>query len=220
MSLIRYVRVAGSGQKVAAEIMPCSFQDTVTWQRLIHDPYIAPAGGIGADWDWPALYLACNGLEVAAGRQATTFQIRVADAAGRAVPIAQCMLSMPYLFPGPSPTRSTRFNFVWFAAATPETALRALGVQQRFATLAPMLDTAIIMSRAYGLNGRIGLHAARGPTQALSEALVQLYIRHGLARRPAKRGWFRFFSRREDGRLFYFDSVPALAYAAQQDDLR
>jgi hypothetical protein len=220
VSLIRYVRVAGTGQKVPAEIMACSFQDMVNWQRLIHDPFIAPAGGIGADWDWPAFYLGCNAVELASGRALTTFQIRVPGPTGRAVPVAQCMVSMPYAYPGPSKSRGTRCNFVWFAAATPLAALQSFGVGQRFAMLAPMLDTAIMLSVAHGLQGRIGLHAAPGPTQALSEDLVRRYTAHGMSRRPAKIGWFRFFTRREDGRLFYLDEASALAYAAKQDDLR
>ena len=99
-------------------------------------------------------------------------------------------------------------------------ALQKFGVTQKFATLAPMLDAAIQVSAFHGLDGRIGLHAALGSTESESHELVKRYLRHGLNRRPKGKGFWRFLSRKEDGRLFYFASADALAYAAKQDDLR
>ncbi|GAB3645171.1 hypothetical protein [Ramlibacter alkalitolerans] len=221
MGLIENIRVAGTGQLVPADVVPCSFQDVVAWQRYIHDPFIRPGGGIGFDWDWPAYYLACNTLETAAGRQVTVFQIHVEGPGGQAVPVAQCLLSMPYAFPGaPKGGPDPQCVFVWYVSAAPVAALRQRGVLHKFATLAPVLDTAIQMSAFYGLGGRIGLHAARGRTESESQELVKRYLGHGLARRASGRGFWRFLARKEDGRLFYFDSAAALAYAANQDDLR
>jgi hypothetical protein len=86
--------------------------------------------------------------------------------------------------------------------------------------MAPLLDTVVQMSIANGQQGRVGLHASPGDTPQLSDELFQRYRRYGLKNRPVRKGFFRFPFRKDDGRLFYFDSADALAFAAQQDDLR
>ena len=100
MSLITKIRVANTSSTVEAEVHPCSFSDVVTWQRRIQIPFIAPGRGIGSDWDWPALYLGCHVSEQMFGRQALSFQLRVSDPAGSAVPVAQALMSLPYAWPG------------------------------------------------------------------------------------------------------------------------
>lgn len=220
MSLISNIRVAGSGQIVPAEIYPCELRDLQLWQRDIQTPFIAPTGVIGAEWDWPALFIGCNAIETAAGRQAITFQIRVEGPQGQGVPVVQSIVSLGYPFPG-NTTGSPRQRcvFVWFVAAAPATALQSLGISHRFATLAPVLDTAIQLSLSHGMDGRVGLHAAVGTTAKQSADLVQVYIKHGLKLRNSTKGYFRVF-RREDGRLFYFDPPSAATYASAQNDLR
>lgn len=218
MSLVTRIRVANTTRTVPAQVRACDFADVVTWQRRIHAPFIAPAGGIGSDWDWPALFLGCHFTEQAFGRQAVAFQIRVSDAAGNAVPVAQALLSLPYPWPG---GRTQKCAFLWFVAATPAAALKAHGIDERFAVLAPVLDVVVQVSRAHGLHGRIGLHAAGGRTRQQTVELLRRYLRLGLSRRRGKRtGFFRFPHRVEDGRLFYFSPAQASAFAARQDDLR
>lgn len=217
MALIERIRIAGAGGTVPVEIYPCKFKDMVVWQRKIHKPFIAPQGGIGADWDWPAYFLGCTLTERALLRQALAFQIRIAGPTGEAVPVAQAIFSMPYPFPGNSRERCV---FIWFIAATPEPALKSFGVPHTFAMMAPLLDTAIQLSIAHGMNGRIGLHAAFGASESESAKLSSKYLKHGLKVRPKQAGYFRWPVRREDGRLFYFDAAAASVYAAKQDDLR
>lgn len=221
MGFISNIRTAGTGVLVPAEVHPCGQQDVQLWQKSIHTPFIAPRGGIGSDWNWPANFIGCNLTEAAAGRQAITFQIRVASPNGDAVPVAQGILSLPYAYPGtPKGKKDSKgCVFVWFIAAAPEDALQKFGVNQKFAVMAPLLDTAIQVSLSNGLEGRIGLHAAPGSTPEESDELAARYTKQGLQRREAGRGRFRMF-RREDGRLFYFDEAKAVAYAAKQDDLR
>jgi hypothetical protein len=217
MSLISKIRVANTLRTAEAEVRPSSFADVVTWQRRIHAPFIAPTQGIGSDWDWPALYLGCHFSEQTFGRQALAFQIRVADPAGGAVPVAQAILSLPYAWPGGEPHKCV---FLWFIAAAPAAALNAYGITEKFSVLPPVLDVAVQVSRSHGLEGRIGLHAAAGRTPNETNDLVRRYAGHGLRRRSRLRGFFRFPHRPEDGRLFYFTPEDALAFSAKQDDLR
>lgn len=217
MSLISKLRVANTARVVEAEVRPCSFADVVTWQRRIHTPFIAPGRGIGSDWDWPALYLGCHFSEQMLGRQALAFQVRVADPAGDAVPVAQALLSLPYAWPG---GRAQQCVFLWFVAAAPAAALSAFGVVDRFSVLPAVLDVAVQVSRSHGLEGRIGLHAAVGRTAREAEDLARRYPNYGLRRRSKLLGYFRFPHRPENGRLFYFTPEDAMAFSAQQDDLR
>jgi len=217
MSLLSKIRVANTQRCVEAEVYPCSHEDMVIWQRRIHAPYIAPKGGIGSDWNWPALFLACQFSEQALARQAIAFQIRVANADGDAVPVAQAIFTLPYHWPA-DPAQSC--VFVWFIAATPVEALRAYGIQDRFSVLAPLLDTAIQVSLSNGLGGRIGLHAAAGDSAAEGLALEQKYRNCQLRQASKNKGFFRFPFRRHDGRLFYFTDADAVAFAARQGDLR
>jgi hypothetical protein len=110
--------------------------------------------------------------------------------------------------------------FIWFIAATPVDALIALGVPERLSVLPPLLDTAIQISEANGLAGRIGLHAAEGPSAKENTILENKYRFQGLRQRSKIQRFFRFPFRRDDGRLFYFTAEDAQKYAALQDDLR
>lgn len=217
MGFITRLRVAGTDRQVEAQVHPCGFEDMVVWHRRIHLPHIAPSGIIGSDWDWPAYFVGCNVLEQVAGRQAVAFQLRVANAQGDAVPVAQCILSLPYAFPGDARRRCV---FVWLLAGTPVAALQAHGVTQRFAVLGPALDTAIQLSLGHGLQGRIGLHAASGRTPEETDALAVKYRQQGLQQRTRRGTFFRFPFRQDDGRLFYFDADAARTFAALHDDLR
>lgn len=146
MSLISKIRIANTSKTVEAEVYPCGYEDMVVWQRRIHAPYIVPKGGIGSDWNWPALILGCHITEQSFGRQAVGFQLRVSDINGNAVPVAQAILSLPYFWPANSKERCV---FVWFIAATPVDALVALGIADRFSVLPPLLDTAVQISESH-----------------------------------------------------------------------
>lgn len=217
MTPVSRIRVANTARTVEAEVRPCSFADVVVWQRRIHDPYIAPRGGIGSGWNWPALFIGCHIVERSFGRQAAGFQLRVADQAGNAVPVAQTLFSLGYEWPA-----SARFRcvFVWFLAATPVAALQANGIQDRFSVLNPLLDLAVQISLSRGLEGRVGLRATTGGNSQESEALVAKYRNCGLQQRSKRAVFFRFPVRPDDGRLFYFGPAAALDFARAQDDLR
>jgi hypothetical protein len=61
------------------------------WQMEIHDPFIRTAGGIGSDWNWPALFLGCHTIEQALGRQALAVQLRVSAPDGTSIPVARAI---------------------------------------------------------------------------------------------------------------------------------
>jgi len=217
MTFISKIRVAKTSRVVDAEIYHCAYADMVDWDRHIHKPFIARSGNIGSDWDWPAKFLGCQFSELALGRNAIAFQIRVANDLSEAVPVAQAILSYPYFWPG---DKSDHCVFVWLIAATPVAALQRFRVQDRFSTLPPLLDTAIQLSLRLGLEGRIALHAATGGSPEESDALMDKYRNQGLRQRSKLGAFFRFPFRPDDGRLFYFTPQDALAYAKKQDDLR
>lgn len=217
MPLIKKIQIAKSKRTVPAEIYPCEFGDVVQWQRQIHRPFIAPLKKIGHNWKWPALFLGCHTIEQLTSRQAIVFQIRVSDGKGNAVPVAQAILSLPYSWPG-SPGK--RCVFIWFVAAVPKSALSHFGVNQSFACLAPVVDTAIQVSFANGLKGRIGLHAALGATDEQSIELITRYTQLGLTKRPNFLRYFRFPFRKDDGRLFYLSERNARRFSKRHDHLR
>ena len=151
------------------------------------------------------------------GRKAISFQLRVKGPGGSAVPVAQAIFSLPYFYPGDLRKRCV---FVWLIAGTPPSALQAFGVDERYSLMGPLLDTAIQVSLAHGLGGRIGLHAATGATPLESEKLVQKYLDQGLEQRTKSGVYFRRPFRKDDGKFFYFDETKAEQFALTQDILR
>ena len=210
--LISRIRIAGTPSTVPIEIEPCALRDVQLWHRDIHLKFIAPKGGIGSNWDWPAIFLGSGVTEAMSGRVPLTFQIRVEAPNGMAVPVAQALFSFPYSYPGNAKGRNPHEKcvFIWFIAATPIEALNFYGIKHKFAVMAPLLDTAIQISLTQGLEGRIGLHAAAGKTSEESAELAARYAKQELLQRGKSIGFFRPF-RWEDGRLFYFYPAGALA---------
>lgn len=219
MNLVRKIRIARTSRTVPLEITAASFEDVVAWQQLIQKPFVYPAGGIGHNWDWPALFIQCQVVETMMGRDTGVYQLSVENDKGEAVPVAQIIVTLPYAWPGPK--KSQGCAFLWFMMSTPHEALKEYGVSERFSVMNVVLDTLIQISLEHGYGGRIGLHAAAGSTVEETETLVKKYESYGLRKRQ-KRWWsfFRFPHRRDDGRFFYFNDEDALAFAEKQDDLR
>jgi hypothetical protein len=217
MSLIKDIPVAGAQYTVPVEFHPCDYADVVQWQRQIHQPFIQPLQRIGSDWNWPALFLGCHTVEQMCGRQALAFQMRVANQGGDAVPIAQVILSLPYYWPKDVGERCV---FIWFVAASPSAALKKFGITDHFSCLKFVIDTAVQVSIAHGMDGRIGLHAALGATKTDSDALMKRYKDIGLSQRKKWTRFFRFPFRKDDERLFYFDAVEAQQFSQQWDHFR
>lgn len=217
MGFISRIRVSKSTKTVPVELYPCGYAHFVQWQRQIHSRYIAPLNCIGSDWHWPALFLGCNLTEEAMGRRCIMLQLRVADAKGDAVPVGQFLLSLPY--PSPANNKDSAV-FVWFVAKTPAAALTHFGIQEQFSVMAAVLDTAVQISLSHGYDGRVALHAAKGPDEQENADLVSLYRHYGLTQRTSRTWFFRFPHRRDDGRLFYFTAKDAMTFAQKQNDLR
>jgi hypothetical protein len=217
LHLVKRVAVANSGHCVPVEVVHASFEDMVTWQRRIQVPFLYGSGVIGANWDWPQLYLGCVTVEYLAGRAALAVQLRVQGADGQGIPICQAILSVGYYWPGDLRQRCV---FVWLLGAAPRMALEHHGVKQRFATLAPMLDVAIQISREHGFDGRLGLHVSDEGTPDQRTALRERYARLGFQARPRRQGWFRWPIRRDDGDLLYLTADSATSVTKLTDELR
>lgn len=220
MNLLSKIRVANTALTVPVEVHPCTFEDMVVWQRRIHAPFIAPSGGIGDDWDWPLLFLGCHVMEQAGGRRALAFQLRVENASGDGIPVAQAILQRGLSLAGRQEAavcvRLVHRGGTAFGAG--ESGHRPAVFHPRaFAGYRGADFTGARIGRPHR-----GLHAAPGKTRRQGEQLAQRYRRLGLRQR-SRRGWlpfFRFPHRTEDGRLFFFTPEDALAFAQKQDDLR
>ena len=217
MNKISKIRVANTQRTVSAKVHTCEFEDFVYWQREIHQPYLATGGGIGSDWNWPRLFLACTMAEKLARRKCLGIQVRVEAPSGDAFPVAQAILSYPFAWAGNKMHKSV---FLWFVAAAPKAALIANGIFDRFSTLPVVLDTAVQLSWRVGLSGRVTLHAASGVSTQENEKLAEKYRNYGLRQKFKTSTFFRFPFRRDDGRFFYFDSAESIVFARKQDDLR
>ena len=224
LAYVRNLPVKGSSRTVRVKVHPCSSTDFRLWHLQIRPHCLGAPGArpIGWEWNWPQLFIACGFSEKVLGRQALALQLRVAsgrpgDEGRRLVPVAQALLSLPYPWPGDSAQDCV---FVWFVAKACDRALAAAGVLDTFSVLGPMLDTAVQVSLARGLDGRIGLHAALGESTSQSDDLAALYESLGLSRRTQAPGYFRFPHRPDDGRLFYLDPAGAALFAQKRDHLR
>lgn len=217
MTLPKRIRIANTLRTVALDVHPCKYRDIRTWHRTIHDPFIERRGGIDCDWDWRRLFLGCHMSEALLGREALTFQLRVANERDEAIPVAQATFSYPYAWPA---NPQERCVFIWLVSGAPPEALTFYLVRDRPVVLPAVLDIAIQLSIANGLQGRIGLHAAVGASQEESDQLAKKYAGYGLQQRQQTDGYFRWPVRPDDGRFFYFAPAEAQAFSAAQDDLR
>ena len=151
------------------------------------------------------------------GRLTEAFQIVVSSPTNRVVPVGQAMLVSGYPHPGRSDHAST---FVWYLTSTPASALRAMGITDRFVVLPLLLDTAVQASRWQGLDGRVALHADSRGTPAQNEDLVKRYSACGLIRRNQLRGLLLSLFRRMDDRYFVYDGASAHACTPRWNSLR
>ncbi len=214
---IKRIHVANADRAVEAEVVKATFQDMVVWDRLIQKPFVSKSGQIGSDWNWPARYVACRAVERTAGRACLAYQIRVCGANKLAVPVSQAIVSVGYYWPG---DLQERCAFIWLICSAPENALKHQGVHDRFATLDPMLDIAIEISRAAGYSGRLGLHVADEGTAIQRDALRERYRTRGFKSRPVGKGWFSWPVRREDGDLMYLTAEDAAIVTIATADLK
>lgn len=186
------------------------YSDVVEWDNTVgagireHTPNSLDAG-----WNWPLYHF--NGMltEPLRGRKVHTFQLQVRSSKNEAVPILQGMVSVPYKWPGP---REEDCAFIWFLSKTPSKTRAEKEVPFSFEGLPYALDTAIEISKAYGLEGRIGLHAA-------AESLVLTYRKQSMLRRNIlhwdPQEYFSLPFRRNDGLFFYFDALDAEQHQAK-----
>jgi hypothetical protein len=199
-------------------VQEAGFRELGAWQRLIHEPFIAPdPDRLDRDWNWPRYLTASYLLNDVHGRLTEAFQIVVRSPIGRAVPVGLAMLVSGYPHPGGPDEMST---FVWFLTSTPSSALHAFGVMDRFVVMPLLLDTAVQASRWQGLRGRVALHADHRGTPRQQDDLVRRYLACGLSRRNYLKGSLLSRFRKMDDRYFVYDEVSAHACTLKWNHLR
>lgn len=177
-------------------VQEASFRELGDWQRLIHDPYIAPdPARLDRSWHWPRYLTASYLLNDVHGRLTEAFQISVSSPTGRAVPVGVAMLVSGYPHPG-----EEMGTFVWFLSSTPPAALQSFGVKDRFVVMPLLLDTAVQASRWQGLHGRVALHADHRGTPRQQDDLVKGYVACGLTQRNYLKGTPLSLFRKMDSR--------------------
>lgn len=107
-------------------------------------------------------------------------------------------------------------HFLWFLSVADSGILSAHGFSHPPSLLRVLLDLGIVLSQNMGLDGRIGLHAARAGGQPLMDAYAKCKLTNlpGTAPLPAP------VTRRNDGRFFYADEPLAEDLALRLDPSR
>ena len=158
--------LGGATGTVDCVVQEAGLRELRNWHRFIHDSFIAPdPARLDRVWSWTRYLMASYVLNESHGRLTEAFQIVVASASGRSVPVGLAMLVTGYPHPGEASAMST---FVWFLTSTPQAALVSMGVTDRFVVMPLLLDTAVQASRWHGLGGRTSLHADHRGTRQLS----------------------------------------------------
>ncbi|MTV41301.1 hypothetical protein [Duganella radicis] len=196
-------------------VRQCDASDAHNWKRLIQ-PHVGPARP-DAKWNWPWLFWQAGKSEALFKRVPSLFCIEIAGSGGKAVPLAMMMLSegYPALDGGYTPC-----VYIWYAAAAPGAALKALGAppDKLSMILEALLDTAIQRSYELGYDGRVGLHAdPSGGEQLFSKYRDKARMTPllGNASLTVARKM-----KRNDGRYFWTDPKLAQSLSNSLDFLR
>lgn len=191
--------------------------DALRWRALVQ-PHIRAAGRLDAAWDWPSIYKLSLACERTFGRNVSLQCIDIVNGGGTPLPLAIMLLSEGY----PAlDRRGQRGVLLWYLAAAPASALRAMGVmdQKPALVLRAIIDAAIQCSIRHGYDGRVGLHAA----PAGKDALFRKYrddARMTALGDEVNLSLLRRLRSGKDGRYFWVDPVLARSLSASLDYLR
>jgi hypothetical protein len=222
MSLRRrrgFVRSAPSkvdkSQRVDLRVTDMRAADAVWWDQRLGPKHARIRSRADRHWSWTALLPMCHLVQLARRRYCRALVIWARADNRRFVRAGMSILieRYPHLdiaHPGES-------NFIWFLSAADSQVLsRDYGVSQPPALARVLLDNAIVLSQMSGLEGRIGLHAAR----AGGRGLLAVYRKCGLLRLELGVRLPPGVRRRNDGRYFYADEAVAEQLAAALDGAR
>jgi len=110
-------------------------------------------------WTWTGIRMLFPLAQLLQKRRCRGLTIFVRDDAGRGVPAGMMLLIEKYPWPVP-PAAIAQSTFTWFIAAAPSASLISRGVADPPSLGRIMLDTALVSSKALGLDGQMWLHAA------------------------------------------------------------
>jgi hypothetical protein len=209
--------VRGGSSFIDIQVHEGAVAEARLWHAVVQ-PHIRASGRLDACWQWPMLYKRWQFFERTFGRNASLQCIDILNDEGKMVPLAIMLLSEGY----PSlDHRSQRCVFLWYLAAAPAVALRAMGLkhQKPMLVLRAIVDVAIQCSFRQGYDGRVGLHAALAGRDELyrkyrDEACMSA-LGDDVMLSPLRR-----FKSGKDGRYFSVDAVLARSLSASLDYLR
>jgi hypothetical protein len=182
-------------------------QDAQFWDTYIQ-PVIrreaanqtAAGGALGrADhhWRWTPMRMLLPLTQLLQARRCRALSILVQNSEGNAVPAGMLLLIEQYPWPvvGAAVTRSV---FTWFLTSAPAEALASLSVPEPPSLGRILIDTALVTSKALGLDGQMWLHAAPGGGDRLAHFYGTICHMPAFPVGMALPG-----RRRSDGRYFY-----------------
>jgi hypothetical protein len=214
---LSHLPVRGETSLIDIRVHKGAMGEARRWQALVQ-PHVRACGRLDGAWDWPSMYQRSQIFERTFGRNASLHCIDIVDGRGMPLPLAMLLLSEGYpALDG----RGQRSVFLWYLAAAPASALRAMGVrkQKPLLVLRAIIDAAIQCSIRLGYDGRVGLHAA----PAGKDALFRKY-RDDACMTALGDDVFLSLMRRikggKDGRYFWVDPVLARSLSASLDYLR
>lgn len=191
--------------------------DAQLWHALVQ-PHIRTVRRLHASWDWPVLYRRWQFFERTFRRKASLLCIDMPNGEQRSVPLAILLLSEGYPALDHGGQRSV---FIWYLAASPDKALRAMGFEHQRPALVlhAIIDAAIQRSFQLGYDGRVGLHAS-------PEGKDELFRKYRDDVRMMSLGdevmlsLLRRLKGGKDGRYFCLDPVQARLLSSGLDYLR
>lgn len=187
------------------------------WNRKIQPVIRESHYRLDRNWNWSKMYRYLPIGERIMGRGMAGYAVQVQNDYGDEVPAGLVLLSLG--FPALDDNRE-KSVFLWYLTAAPTKALRDLGISAKPKLLEILVDIALVVSKAQGYSGKIGLHAANegGNPEAAKQLLENYHTRCHLLTLPpsAKIPGVRV----NDGRYFYTTPQVAEMQMAALDYLR
>jgi hypothetical protein len=200
-------------RRVDIRVTDMTARDALWWDARLGPKHASMTARADRFWSWSVLLPMCHLVQRAKRRYCRPLVIWARTDAGRFLRAGMCIVieDYPYL----DSRRPGQSNFIWFMSAADAQMLAAdFGMSHPPALGRVLLDNAIVLSQNAGLEGRMGLHAAR----AGGDGLLVMYSRCGLTRLPVSSALPLRVT--NDGRFFYADEAVAETLAAALDASR
>lgn len=155
-------------------------------------------------WLWSVMLPALLLHQLGSGRRCRPLVIWAYTDAGTLVRAAMSFVVERY--PHLDVSQPGMAHFLWFLSSAPDSIFARYGVSDPPSLGSIAVDNTMVLSESYGLDGRMGLHAA----PAGGPALLKLYgVNCQLIQLPAQAPLPPAVRRQNDGRFFYADNGRA-----------